>query len=245
MAVVDLNDPYLIRTLGPAEMDVHFQPIVDLQTRSVFAVEGLARCTRHALSDPLRLFHVAAKQEACGRLGRLIRDVMFPRCEGYRVFANVHPQELSSRWLVRPDDPINYHHQDVYLEITETAAFEYYDLCRSVLSEVCARANAHLVLDDLGAGHSNLSRLLELNPAVVKLDRALISGMDQSKRKRVIVRHLASLCAELSVAVVAEGVETSDELSALTDIGIRYAQGFYFARPANPIPTVRWPTGLL
>jgi EAL domain-containing protein (putative c-di-GMP-specific phosphodiesterase class I) len=167
--------------------------------------------------------------------------VAFARGAGHRLFVNVHPDELSSRWLVRPDDPLNYHDNEVFLEITESAAFEYFDLCRGVLKELCARAQVHLVVDDLGAGHSNLKRVLDLEPKVVKLDRELVVELDKSRRQQVLVRSVTELCKELGAEVVAEGIETLDELKAVRDCGADYAQGFLLAKPAYPIPQVHWP----
>ena len=236
------EDPHAIRTLEPHELAVLFQPIVDLRTKRSWAVEGLARCTRPHYRDPQALFRAAVEQGATGRLGRLLREVAFERCAGQRVFVNVHPHELSSRWLVRTDDPIGFHEAGVFLEITETAAFEFFDLCRNVLREVCTRTGAHLVLDDLGAGYSNLARFLELEPEVVKLDRLLISGIDADRRKRAMVKHLTALCAELGAAVVAEGIETPAELQVVIDAGVPYGQGYLFARPGYPIPDVQWPS---
>lgn len=222
------------------ELSVLFQPIVDLSSAKVWAVEALARCTRPHFRDPQALFRAAVEQGATGRLGRLIREIAFERCAGKRVFVNVHPHELSSRWLVRTDDPLGFHEAGVFLEVTETAAFEFFDLCRGVLREVCDRTGAHLVLDDLGAGYSNLTRFIELEPEVVKLDRALVSNIHADRRKRVMVKHLTALCRELGARVVAEGIETADELSAILDVGVDYGQGYFFARPAYPIPEIDW-----
>jgi EAL domain-containing protein (putative c-di-GMP-specific phosphodiesterase class I) len=234
------DDPHSVRSLTRDEVAVVFQPIVDLSSGRVWAVEGLARCARPHYRDPQALFRAAVEQGATGRLGRTIRDVAFERCAGRRVFVNVHPHELSSRWLVRTDDPLCFHDSGVFLEITETAAFEYFDLCRSVLREVCTRTGAHLVLDDLGAGYSNFARFLELEPAVVKLDRVLVSDIDRDRRKQIMVRHLTNICSELGARVVAEGIETPDELDAVIDAGVHYGQGYFLARPAYPIPEVRW-----
>jgi len=99
-----------------------------------------------------------------------------------------------------------------------------------------------IVVDDLGAGYSNLKRIVDIEPAVVKLDRELIAGLNESPRQQQLVKRLVSLCGELSAEVVAEGVETRDELSALLDTGVGFAQGFLFARPAFPLPGVSWPT---
>src|SRR5688500_9725709 len=122
------DDPHAVRSLTHDEVSVLFQPIVDFITGRTWAIEALARCTRPHFADPQVLFRAAAEQGATGRLGRLIREVIFDRCGDARVFVNVHPHELSSRWLVRTDDPLGFHTQDAYLEITETAAFEYSDL---------------------------------------------------------------------------------------------------------------------
>ena len=104
------------------------------------------------------------------------------------------------RWLVRPDDPLNFHDGELFLEITESTAFEYFDLCRSILREVCERTGAHLVVDDLGAGHSNLKRVLDLEPQVVKLDRELIRDADKSSRQRLLLQGIVELCIDLGRA---------------------------------------------
>jgi EAL domain-containing protein (putative c-di-GMP-specific phosphodiesterase class I) len=230
-----------VRTLDEDEMQVLFQPIVDLRDGAPWAYEALARCHRPHFRDPSRLFSAAVEQGATGRLGRVIRQVTFGRAPDAPIFVNIHPHELSSRWLVRADDPLGFHRRGVYLEITETAAFEYFDLCRSVLQEVCDRTGAHLVVDDLGAGHSNLARVLELEPKVVKLDRALVQGIDSNRRKRLMVKHVTALCLDLGAQVVAEGLETASEVAATRDVGVPYGQGYFMASPAEKPPLIQWP----
>ncbi|MBM4363554.1 MAG: EAL domain-containing protein, partial [Deltaproteobacteria bacterium] len=165
------------------DLDVHFQPIVDLATRTIFAYEALTRCRWPAFSDPSRLFALASQEGACGRLGRLVCEITFERAPGVPLFVNVHPDEFAARWLVRPDDPLFVHDEQVFVEITESAAFTHHDLCRSVLRELSTRGGALLAVDDLGAGHSNLKRVLDLEPQVVKLDRALVTGLDRHPRQ--------------------------------------------------------------
>jgi EAL domain-containing protein (putative c-di-GMP-specific phosphodiesterase class I) len=230
-----------IRKLGPGDLDVVFQPIVDLANRRVFAYEALTRSRVTQESGPAELFDRATKEDAWGRLGRLIRQITFERGADYPLFINVHPAELSARWLVRPDDPIFQHNHQVFLEITESATFTHYDTCLSVLRELRARANVQLAVDDLGAGYSNLMRVIELEPQAVKLDRQLVTGLQASKKQQRLVSHLAELCKELDAEVVAEGIETSDELSAVIDCGVPFGQGFVFARPAFPLPAAVWP----
>jgi EAL domain-containing protein (putative c-di-GMP-specific phosphodiesterase class I) len=241
LPTVHRGDGATTRTLGVDELDVHFQPIVCLDTGSQFGVEALVRCKRKAWRSPSALFEQAVNDRACGQLGRKIRDVAFSRCAGVPLFVNIHPAELSSRWLVRPDDPLGFHDSDVFLEITETASFEHFDLCARVLKEVCSRTGAFLVVDDFGAGYSNLKRLADLEPAIVKLDRELIEGLDRSRARQKLIRHVVELCIGLGARVVAEGVETLDELKATRDSGAHYVQGFLLAKPDYPVPAVNWP----
>jgi EAL domain-containing protein (putative c-di-GMP-specific phosphodiesterase class I) len=110
-----------------------------------------------------------------------------------------------------------------------------------VLRDVCSRTGSHLVVDDLGAGYSNLGRVLELQPDVVKLDLTLARGLDQNLRQQILVKHLVNLCSDLGAKVVIEGIETDGELMAAIDTGAHFAQGYFLARPAYPIPKVNWP----
>lgn len=218
-----------------------FQPIVDMQDGSLFAHEALVRCSRPDLANPVALFERAVEAGCVGRLGRMIRDIALPLAGSRPVFVNVHPQELQEGWLVRPDDPIYTHEADIFLEVTESVPLSHYALCLSVLREVRARGGIQLVVDDLGAGYSNLKRISDLEPQIVKLDRGLILGVDRSTRLRQLVASVVQLCCDMNAAVVAEGIETEDELSALRDTGAHYGQGFLFARPSYPIPLVTWP----
>ena len=230
-----------VRSITGDDINMVFQPIVEIQTGLLFAHEALVRCKLPQFASPSVLFLAAEKEHACGHLGRIIRQQTFERCQDTALFVNVHPEELSQRWLVRPDDPIFFHERDVYLEITESAAFTHYDLCMSVLKDVCARSRAHLVVDDYGAGHSNLARILDLNPEIVKLDGALIRGIDKDPRRQIMVRHMVALCSDLGAKVVAECIETVEELKAVADQGVHFAQGYVLARPGFPLPDFDFP----
>jgi len=240
---IPVRDSWLaIRALvAPSDLSVVFQPIVDLATGETFASEALVRCSVPQYSSPPVLFERAELLGCAGRLGRMIRDIAVPLASGIPLFINIHPQELNEGWLVRPDDPLYLHDSDIYLEITESVPLTHFDLVMSVLKEVKSRGEVKLVVDDLGAGYSNLKSIADLEPNIVKLDRGLICGIDHSSRQRQLVTSVVRLCRELDARVVAEGVETSSELAALRDTGADFAQGFLFARPSFPIPTPSWP----
>ena len=170
--------------VSPNDLTVVFQPIVSLEDGKLFAYEALVRCGLLALQNPMVLFERAVQVGCAGRLGRMIREIAVPLSAGKPIFLNVHPQELHEAWIVRPDDPIFSHDHTVFLEVTESMPLTHHELCMNVLGELRARANIELVVDDLGAGYSNLKRILDLEPKVVKLDRGLIMNLDKSVKLR-------------------------------------------------------------
>jgi EAL domain-containing protein (putative c-di-GMP-specific phosphodiesterase class I) len=231
----------LAAIVEPEDLSVVFQPIVDLQARRLFAYEVLTRCSKPDFKDPTALFARVVSGNCCGRLGRMVREIAIPLCSGVPLFVNVHPVELTEGWMVRPDDPVLSHDHDIYLEITESMSFSHFQLCMDVLKELRSRSGVHLVVDDLGAGYSNLKRIADLEPAVVKIDIDLVRNIHLHKRQQHLVRALVTLCGELGAKVVAEGIETRDELRAVIDTGAHYGQGFVLARPGFPVPKVTWP----
>jgi EAL domain-containing protein (putative c-di-GMP-specific phosphodiesterase class I) len=225
----------------PEDLSAVFQPIVSLETGELFAYEALVRCRIPSFTPPV-LFERAAAMQATGRLGRMIREIAVPLCSGTPLFVNLHPTELEEGWLVRPDDPVFSHDDDIYLEVTESAPMTHLALCVNVLREVCGRAGVHLVIDDLGAGYSNLNLIADLEPRVVKLDRKLVQDLHKKPRQQKVVAMVVRLCEELGATVVAEGIETREEFKAVCDSGSHYGQGYLFARPAFPVPKIMWPS---
>jgi EAL domain-containing protein (putative c-di-GMP-specific phosphodiesterase class I) len=217
-----------------------FQPVVRLNDGSLFGYEALVRCPGARLT-PTGLFAQAAASHSAGRLGRMIREIAVSLCSGVPLFVNLHPSELEEGWLVRPDDPIFAHDDDIYLEISESVPMTHSDLCESVLPGVCARTGVYLVVDDFGAGYSNLQLISDLAPKMVKLDRKLVENLHRDPRKHKLVSNVVHLCGQMGAEVVAEGIETVDELSAVRDAGAQYGQGYLLGRPGFPMPPITWP----
>jgi EAL domain-containing protein (putative c-di-GMP-specific phosphodiesterase class I) len=230
------------RVLQTRNIHVVFQPLVDLRTRATFAYEALVRTRSTDFDGPPSLFKAAVEHNCTGELGRLIREIAISECTSHPLFLNIHPNELNERYLVQPDDPIFQHEQDIYLEITESVPLSHFRLCQSILREVRGRG-VYLVVDDLGAGYSNLRYIVDLHPKVVKLDRELISGLTRESRLHRLVRSIVLLCRDLDALVVAEGIETEEELDAVIDAGAHFGQGYLLAKPAFPPPAPQWPKG--
>ena len=225
-------------TLRDKRFAMVFQPIVDLQKRRLFAYEALVRPQLHP--SPPALIAASARHGRLGLLGRTLRQASIEGCPDHSLFINVQPDELLEHFLVQPDDPIFNHRQPVFLELTEAVPLQRLELVAQMLQEIQARG-VHVVVDDLGSGYSNLRYLADLNPRVVKLDRELIAGLTAGSRRFTLVRALVRLCDELGAKVVAECIETAEELAAVMDAGCHLGQGYVLARPAQPPPPIRWP----
>jgi EAL domain-containing protein (putative c-di-GMP-specific phosphodiesterase class I) len=220
---------------------VVFQPLVRTVSGVTLGYEALVRSELPDFPNPPALLQAAIETNYCGELGRVIRQMAVERCPNHPIFVNMHPDEFSEGWLVRPDDPISTHDQDVYLEITESVPLSHYRYCHSVLRELRSRG-VKIAVDDLGAGYSNLKYIADLEPDVVKLDRELVAGLTTESPLFRLVCSIVDLCRDQGAKVVAEGVETIDELRAVMETGAHYVQGYLLARPAREPPTVDWAT---
>ncbi len=237
------SDSPIARLITNRDLFVAFQPIVDIRTHATFAYEALVRTKCKDFDGPPAMFDAAVQAELSGQLGRLIRQIAVEGCSTHPLFLNVHPSELNQHFIVQPDDPIFRHSEEVFLEITEAVPLSHFRLCQNVLHEVRGRG-VYLVVDDLGAGYSNLKYIADLHPRIVKLDRGLIAGLSLHSRLFKLVKSIVVLCRDLGAQVVAEGIETRQELEAAREAGAHYAQGYLLARPAFPLPIAVWPEGL-
>ena len=93
-------------------------------------------------------------------------------------------------------------------------------------------------IDNLGAGHASVAMLAQVEPDLAKLDISLIHGIDTDPEKQELVRGMLDLCRDMNVQVVCEGVETKRELDVLVGLGADFMQGYLFAKPGPPFPSI-------
>lgn len=222
---------------------IAWQPIVSWSARSVLAWEALLRTRDPLLPSPREMLAAA---ERLGRMvdladtvhRRIARD-MEQAPDDARIFVNLHVSDLLGPALSSPDGPLARWADRTVLEITERASLQEVDDVEGRV-EVLRRLGYRVAVDDLGAGYAGLSSFVALSPEVVKLDMALVRGVDRDTVRQELIRSMIGLCQSLGSILVAEGVETIEERDTLAELGCDVMQGYLFHRPGAAFPPPRW-----
>lgn len=223
----------------PALQRFVYQPIVDLTRGVVAGYEMLSRFEGHnaapdqwfAVADELGLgarLQVRVFRHGVSQLPELPADTF--------LTINLDPRLIARDEVVACIGSIASLHRLV-IELTERTVAEDPRAMLALLDRARS-AGAIVALDDVGAGWSGLQALLAVRPQVVKLDRSLISGIDRDPARRALVEMLGEFVGRLDGWVLAEGIETLNELRTAIDLGVPLGQGFALARPAPGFATV-------
>lgn len=234
----------LMGIIEEQKINTLFQPIIGARGQSIYAYEALSRGPADSLyCSPIHLFEEAKRQQQLFALegvcrGRAIENFTRQKLAG-KLFLNVSPETLlqsdhQSGLTLDLLKTYGLKPEQVVIEITEHSPTHDYDLMRSAV-EYYQGAGFSIAIDDLGAGYSSLRLWSELKPEYVKIDRHFVSGIERDKVKRDFVRSIVEIARAVNSQVVAEGIETRQEFEALSEIGVDYLQGYYFARP-HPQP---------
>jgi EAL domain-containing protein (putative c-di-GMP-specific phosphodiesterase class I)/AmiR/NasT family two-component response regulator len=209
-----------------------FHPIVDLATREEVGMEALARFGSIPMKPPDQWFAEATALELGLQLElRTLKEALegLPRIPaGAFLSVNCSHHAAASPQFVERLDGIE---DRIVLEITEHEAIVDYGALAEALAPLRERG-LRVAVDDVGAGYASLRHALQLAPDMVKMDISLTRGIDRDPGLRALATALISFAGETNMTIVAEGIETAGELHALRELGIRYGQGFYLARPA-------------
>ncbi len=230
------------RGAGPFDLPpfvIAFQPIVDVAARSIIAYEALTRgvngvsypqLTAHLNAAALRAFHRRTAETAIRRAVDLgLRDLGASLC--INVQPDLHPDSLDADFVLDAALRNGLDTSDILLEFTEDHRLPIPEY-RQML-EKNKEAGFATGMDDFGAGYSGLSALVECRPEVLKLDRALVRGIDSSYTRQKIVAAFCDCCKALDMRLIAEGIETPDECQMLLSLGITDMQGYLFSRPVE------------
>ena len=223
----------------PLAITMAFQPIVDVTTGSVFAYEALVRgvggegaATVLAGVEPdmIYKFDQACRVKAIELAGHLFRPD-----DGAKLSINFMPNAVYEpdaciRASLAAARRVAFDPTRLMFEFTEDERMRDVPHVRHIIDAYRTRGFT-TAIDDFGAGYAGLGLLADLQPDMLKLDMALIRGIDGSAARRTIVAGVVQIADALDVRCIAEGVETAAELEILRTIGIKLFQGYLLARP--------------
>jgi diguanylate cyclase (GGDEF)-like protein/PAS domain S-box-containing protein len=231
------------------ELRVYYQPKVDLRSGALIGFEALARWIHpeRGLISPGEFIPVAeetglivpigmwALEEGCRQMCRWIKQE--PRAAELALSVNLSLRQFSQpdlcECIQRVLEETGFPADRLCLEITESVLAEDMEGARATLDRLKA-AGIGLKLDDFGTGYSSLSYLCRLPFDSLKIDRSFVMRMNDSQETAGIIRTIVNLANDLHLDIIAEGIETRDQMIRLQELGCQYGQGFYFGRPVSP-----------
>ncbi len=220
-----------------------FQPIVSWKNKGVLGFEALLRSNEASMRNPGDILEAGERLGRLHQLGRTIRAAVASAAGAapgdFQLFVNLHSQDLNDDELYDLKAPLSKLADRTVLEITERASLDGVRDLASRLGDLRS-LGYQLAVDDLGAGYAGLSSFTQLEPEIAKLDMSLVRGIDHDPKRRSIVRSMKTLCDDLGVKVVTEGVETAEERDVLVDLGCDIFQGYLFAKPGKGFGTPTW-----
>lgn len=230
-----------------------FQPIVDVERGSVFGYEALVRgAAGESAAEVLSKIHdgnryrfdQACRVQAVRTAARLNLD----RVLSINFLPNaVYRPEACIRTTLHAARTTGFPPSNLMFEVTEGEKVSDQAHLAEIFREY-KRLGFRTAIDDFGAGYSGLNLLAAFQPDVIKIDMALVRGIELDRVRQSIVTGIVATCRELGTQVIAEGVETLQERDTLIKLGIRYLQGFFYALPAieslPPVPGIRFDRGM-
>lgn len=239
----------LRRALQRGELELHYQPLVDLETGALNGFEALARWQHADLGQisPVDFIPVAEESGLIVPLGRWALEEAAKtiaawdgRLQGnsnFKISVNMSAVQMQRDDVVEAVSSAlsgaGISGDRLTLELTESAFINDPDGAKRLLESLKA-LDTNLAMDDFGMGYSNLAYLQQLPIDVLKIDRSFVSGMMVDKDKRAIVRTVLSLARALGMKTTAEGIESEQISDVLRRLGCSVGQGYYFARPLAP-----------
>ena len=240
-----IEDRNFFDILENNSLTAHFQPIVDMKTNKIFAYEALTRgvLPNGDLMYPDILFKKSQRNDTNFVLDRMCRETALKTTAvkkiDAKVFINfiptsIYDPEFCLASTVKWAKQLEFDPKNIVFEVVETQNVKDKEHLKTILNYY--RKEGFLIaLDDVGEGYSSLNMIIDIKPDIIKVDRNIIENIDTDTMKQSIYKALRTICVDNNIKILAEGVETPYELEKIKEIGVDYAQGYYFARPSAEI----------
>ena len=216
------------------------QKIYNIKEKSIFGYESLNRGPADTkYNNPLVLIDEAKEKGLLWAFEQVARIKTFEKIDhiqrGEKIFINVEPDliesdEFSTGFTMDLVKKAGFEAKNIVFEITERAAISDFDKFIDIINHY-RKQNYLIAIDDVGAGYSGLTKIIRLEPDIIKLDIELIRNIHLNKYKKAIVKGLKTIADDLGILVIAEGIEVKEELEMLIELGIVYGQGYFLHRP--------------
>lgn len=214
-----------------------FQPIYRLDDFSIYGYEALMRPTTNDFSGPLDILILAEAQSKLGQIEQLTFELIFEliyrnleHLGDLKIFFNT----ISTKYLNREQlGSIHPHYEEIcrhmVFEVLENTASD--ETFLQNIREFRQQIDALVAIDDYGCGYSNDLRLMSIAPDIVKIDKVFIQEIDKDPDKQHLLSKIITYCKAKDIHVLAEGIETAEELESVISLGCLYGQGYYLGRP--------------
>jgi EAL domain-containing protein (putative c-di-GMP-specific phosphodiesterase class I) len=223
------------------DITVLYEPIVNATTRDVIGFEALVRGPWDTeLHTPAALFAQAEETNLVFELDCLCRKAALRGAKGLApgklLFLNclptaIHDPAFRGDALRRTLEELRLRPNDMVFEISERESIENFSIFREA-RDYYGELGFRIALDDTGVAYGSLEAIMELSPDFIKVDLSLVRGIDTDPPRQELLRALHTVALKLDAQVIAEGIETSEELATIQSLGIPLAQGYLFGRPA-------------
>jgi len=230
----------LLQLILGENLTARYEPILELDTRTAIGYEALTRGPESSnLRGPERLFAEARRYGLTFELDCLCRRIAFAHAacipRGKKLFLNCLPASIGDPNL-RGDGllaTLEKHHlapEDLVLEVSERESIENFAIFREVRDSY-RELGVQIAVDDAGAGYASLEAIMEIAPDYLKADMTLVRGVDTDPPRREVLKGLSGVASRIGAQLIAEGIETEEELRVVRDLGIRCGQGYLFGPP--------------
>lgn len=222
-------------------ISTYFQPIVNLKTSEIIGYEALSRGPENTcFYSPMSLIEMAHQEHCTWELEMIFRkkalERVFEMEQDKLVFINVDPEVIKSSsfksgMTKEHLESIGAHKATIVFEITERTAITDYHAFQCVL-ENYRKQGYKIAIDDVGAGYSGLKTINEVRPEYIKMDMDLIRNIHKDTFKQALIKAFVETAITTNIKVIAEGIETKEELKTLIRLGVHAGQGFFLQKPA-------------
>jgi len=237
--ISDLN-----KALQKKEIEIYYQPQIDITTNKVVGIEALSRWKHHKLSyiEPEKFINIA---ESLGLINELDTFVLQTACNDYKSWEEALGYHLKLSLNISVSEIYNHNFIDeiikqielfkitnfnIELELTESVLVKDIEKVQDILHKI-NRHSIRLAIDDFGTGYSTFKYLSIFPISTIKIDKSFINNFLHKEQSLFIIKAILNLSELLNIDVIAEGVETKEQLDKLKELGCKYCQGYYFSKP--------------